>query len=129
MNDPIKPRWATQSGIKLGSSKCWQHLLSCTALNMSTTAVHTFTLEPDNPSNTSIQDADGKVLYTSETVFPGSKVLTLVRNGDDDLLATLEWRDILSDKVTFRGETKARSVSDWLKKGISPFSTYVRAFF
>ena len=94
-------------------------------MSTAVTTVHTFTLEPDNPSNTEVRDADRKVLYTAETVFPGSKTLTHVRDGDGELLATLEWRDILSDKVTFRGETKSKSVGDWLKKGLTPFSTYV----
>jgi hypothetical protein len=91
------------------------------------TAVHTFTLVPDNPSNTEVRDIDNKVLYTAETVFPEntSKTLTHVRNGGGEILATLEWRDILSDKVTFREETMARSVGSWLKKGMLPFSTCV----
>jgi len=81
----------------------------------------TFTLEPDNVCNMSLRDEDLKVLYTTETVFPGSKTLTHIRNGDDEIIATLEWRDILSDKVTI-GTKEKITLSSWLKKSTMPFT-------
>lgn len=81
----------------------------------------TFTLEPDNVCNMSLRDEDLKVLYTTETVFPGSKTLTHIRNGDDEIIATLEWRDILSDKVTI-GKKEKITLSSWLKKSTMPFT-------
>lgn len=84
----------------------------------------TLTLDPDNVSNTLVRDEDLKVLYSVETVFPGSKTLTYVRNGDSVLIATLEWRESLSDKVTL-GNSKTIPLSDWLKKSFIPFNSCV----
>ena len=81
----------------------------------------TLVLSPDNPSNTHVIDEDGKILYFVETEFPGNKTLTHVKNGDEEEIATLEWRDVLPDKVALKGQ-KQQSLSSWLHKGISPFS-------
>ncbi|OCH95389.1 hypothetical protein OBBRIDRAFT_576072 [Obba rivulosa] len=77
------------------------------------------TLTPDNPCNTAITDVDGKVLYSVKTEH-GEDSVTYIRNGDDEVLASSKWREILPDKVTVGGKPPI-SVNDWLHKSIIPF--------
>ncbi|OCH85926.1 hypothetical protein OBBRIDRAFT_784114 [Obba rivulosa] len=76
-------------------------------------------LHPNNPCNTSLLDADGKVLYTVNTEH-GQHSKTYIRNGDEEVLAWSQWRDVLPDKVSI-GTRPPTSVNDWLRKSIVPF--------
>ena len=79
------------------------------------------TLSPDNPSNTTIFDADGKALYTVHTEHTKSATTTRVQNADDEELAALEWREVLPDKVTRAGAPGPVSLREWLKTSLVPF--------
>ncbi|KAL0954565.1 hypothetical protein HGRIS_003525 [Hohenbuehelia grisea] len=64
----------------------------------------TLTLQPDNPSNTTLVDvASGKTLYIVKADFE-PKAITRVRranaDGDGEVVASWEWRDIRSDVLT-----------------------------
>ncbi|OBZ72091.1 hypothetical protein A0H81_07868 [Grifola frondosa] len=61
-------------------------------------SITTLTLILDNPCNSTISDADGKALYFVFTEH-GAKTTTQVRNADNEVLASLEWRDVLPDRV------------------------------
>lgn len=76
-------------------------------------------LQPDNPCNTTISDADGKVLYSVETE-QGDDTITYVRNNDDEVIASSKWREYLPDKVTI-GDKQPISLNDWLHKSVIPF--------
>lgn len=79
---------------------------------------------PDNPSNTTIKDEAGRVVYKVETVYPGSKTITQVRDAKGNVLAALEWHEFRSDRLT-RGRNKEISLGDWLKKSRIAFNSYV----
>ena len=82
------------------------------------------TLTPDNVKNCTITDALGVIVYTVATEFTGKATFTRVRNAKDEIIATLEWRDVLSDKVTI-GDRKSVSLSDWMKKSLIPYKEYM----
>ncbi|GJE96542.1 hypothetical protein PsYK624_127390 [Phanerochaete sordida] len=77
------------------------------------------TLAPDNVSNATLTAEDGTVLYTVSTAH-GDKTTTSVRNASDEVLATLEWRDVLPDRVAVGG-AKQISMGDWMKRSMIPF--------
>lgn len=86
---------------------------------MSTPIAATLTLTRDNPSNTAILDPDDKLLYTVNTTH-GKATITHVLNADEEELASLEWRDVLPDKVTL-GNKAPTSLRDWLHTSLVPF--------
>ncbi|KAI0749592.1 hypothetical protein C8Q80DRAFT_1218717 [Daedaleopsis nitida] len=86
---------------------------------MSTPVAATLTLSPDNPSNGSVYDEDGKALYRVYTEH-GKATFTHVENADEDVLASLEWRDVLPDRVTL-GKKGPMSLRDWLRTSLVPF--------
>ncbi|TDL23311.1 hypothetical protein BD410DRAFT_897749 [Rickenella mellea] len=83
-------------------------------------AIRILTFENDSPCNTELFDEEGEILYTVETISPKSGNVTRVRNADDDILGTIEWRESLPDKVTLPGK-QATPLNKWLKKSILPF--------
>ena len=85
-------------------------------------SLYELTLTPDNPSNTTITDEQGRVVYRVETVFPGSKTITQVRDANNDVLAALEWHEFRSDRLT-RGRGKEIALNDWLKKSRIAFNS------
>ncbi|KAH9856603.1 hypothetical protein C2E23DRAFT_866008 [Lenzites betulinus] len=86
---------------------------------MSAPVTVTLTLSPDNPSNAAVLDPDGKELYTVYTEH-GKATVTHVQSADEELLASLEWRDVLPDKVTLAGKSPV-SIRDWLHTSLVPF--------
>ncbi|KIP08048.1 hypothetical protein PHLGIDRAFT_127291 [Phlebiopsis gigantea 11061_1 CR5-6] len=78
------------------------------------------TLTPDNVSNTVLISEDGERLYTVITEHTKKTTVTSVRNSRDDVIASLEWRDVLPDKVTV-GKNKPVLVTDWMKRSLIPF--------
>ena len=82
------------------------------------------TLTPDNVKNCTITDALGVLVYSVATEYTGKATFTRVRNAKDEIIATLEWRDVLSDKVTI-GDRKPMSLGDWMKKSLIPYKEYV----
>ncbi|TBU40530.1 hypothetical protein BD309DRAFT_967293 [Dichomitus squalens] len=86
---------------------------------MSTPIALTLTLSPDNPSNTTIFDPDNKVLYTVHTTHD-KETVTHVKNAEDEELASLEWHDVLPDKVSVGNKTPT-SLRDWLHTSLVPF--------
>ncbi|KAH9850261.1 hypothetical protein C2E23DRAFT_735357 [Lenzites betulinus] len=86
---------------------------------MSAPVALTLTLSPDNPSNTVVLDPDGKELYNVYTEH-GKATVTHVQNADEKILASLEWRDVLPDKVTLMNKSPM-SIRDWLHTSLVPF--------
>ena len=80
----------------------------------------TLTLSPDNPSNTSIMNTAGDVLYSVITDYAHGKTFTQVRRADDEVIGSLEWREVLSDRVRV-GDCRPVSLWDWMKKSAVPF--------
>lgn len=76
-------------------------------------------LSNDNVSNCTLSTEDGRVLYTVYTEHT-PKTVTQVRNAENEVIASLEWRETLSDRVTL-GANKPIALSDWMKKSIIPF--------
>lgn len=81
--------------------------------------ITTFTFTPDNPCNTTITSAAGDVLYRVSTEH-GKRTVVHVHNTNGEEIASLVWRETLSDEVIIGGE-QPRSFSDWLKKSHIPF--------
>ncbi|KAI0330233.1 hypothetical protein GY45DRAFT_1336962 [Cubamyces sp. BRFM 1775] len=77
------------------------------------------TLSPDNPCNTTLLNEDGKELYHVHTEH-GNVTTTYVKDADGQVLASLEWRDVLPDKVTL-GQKGPTSIRDWLHTSLVPF--------
>ena len=86
---------------------------------MATPVAATITLAQVNPSNTAILDPDDKFLYTVHTTH-SKATATHVLNADEEELASLEWRDVLPDKVTL-GNKAPTSLRDWLHTSLVPF--------
>ncbi|KAI0091341.1 hypothetical protein BDY19DRAFT_935240 [Irpex rosettiformis] len=85
--------------------------------------VVTFTLSPDNPCNTTISRSPGEVVYSIVTENTNKATFTTVRDAGDEIIGSLEWRDLLPDRVAI-GSSKAVSLWDWLKKSRIPFKDY-----
>ena len=78
-------------------------------------------LTPDNVSNTTlISEEDGQRLYTVITEHTKKTTVTSVRNAEDEIIASLEWRDVLPDKVTIR-DKKTILMTEWMKRSVIPF--------
>ena len=78
------------------------------------------TLTPDNPCNTTLVSHTGQILYIVSTEHTKKTTTTTVRNANQEVIASLEWRDVRPDRVTF-GDKKDVSLADWMKKSIIPF--------
>ena len=81
--------------------------------------ITTLTFTPDNSSNTIITSLSGEILYRVITAH-SNRTITYVRDAQDELVATLEWHETSSDKVSIRGG-EAISFSEWVKKSYIPF--------
>ena len=81
--------------------------------------VTVLTLTPDNPCNTVITNANGDELYRVNTET-GEVPHTYIRNAQGELFASSEWRDVRSDRITWRNNAPI-SISDWMKKSFVPF--------
>ena len=88
---------------------------------MSSPIAAVLTLSPDNPSNTTIFDADNKALYTVHTEHTKAATTTRVQNAEDVELAALESREVLPDKVTLAGSKGPMSLREWLRTSLVPF--------
>lgn len=82
--------------------------------------ITTLTLTPDNPTNTSISNSDGHVLYSVTTEYTRKATFTQVRDEDEEVIGSLEWKDVLADRVRI-GDSKPMSLWDWMKKSPVPF--------
>lgn len=82
--------------------------------------ITTFTLSPDNPCNTTITRSTGDAVYSIVTEHTSKTTVTVVRNAGDEIIGSLEWREVLPDRVTI-GSNKPVSLGDWLKKSKVPF--------
>ncbi|GJE94564.1 hypothetical protein PsYK624_107340 [Phanerochaete sordida] len=86
--------------------------------------ITTLTFSPDNPCNTTITSSEGDVLYNVVTEITKKTTYTQVRDADDEVIASLEWREMLSDRVTI-GDRRPVPFSDWMKKSMIPFKEQV----
>jgi hypothetical protein len=86
--------------------------------------VTVFTLRPDNPCNTTITRSSGDAQYSIVTENTSKSTFTTVRNAGDEVIGSLEWKDVLSDRVTI-GSSRPVSLGDWIKKSKVPFKEYV----
>lgn len=82
--------------------------------------IETLTLSSDTPWNTTITSSFGAVLYTSTTENAKDTMYTRVRGTSDEVLGVLQWRDVLSDKVTI-GNAPSMSFNEWVKTSLTPF--------
>lgn len=73
----------------------------------------------DSPSNTSLTNANGEVLYSVKTEH-SEEIVTYIRNGNEQVIASSKWRDVLPDKITI-GDRAPISLNDWLHHSIIPF--------
>lgn len=87
---------------------------------MSSQELTTLTLTPDNPSNTVITSPTGEVVYSVVTEHTKKATITQVRNAQEEIIASSEWRDVLPDKITF-GSQKPVSLAEWMRRSIIPF--------
>ncbi|GJE94565.1 hypothetical protein PsYK624_107350 [Phanerochaete sordida] len=83
--------------------------------------ITTLTFTPDNCCNTVITSSSGEVLYRVATDAAVKHPVTLVHDGAGELVASLEWHDVSSDKVVLKGQ-KPVSFNDWVKKNHIPFT-------
>ncbi|KDQ14297.1 hypothetical protein BOTBODRAFT_32768 [Botryobasidium botryosum FD-172 SS1] len=94
--------------------------MAYTALDSQATLVPkeglTLIFSKDNPNNTILSSPSGKALYVVTSDFDGKNPITTFSRGDGEVLATLEWRDIFSDKITI-GDQPQMDVPKWLKSG------------
>lgn len=80
------------------------------------------TMDPDHPANTTFYTPSGNILYAvatrreSASKNAAMRVYTDVRNQYDELIATLEWRDVVSDKMSIRDKGEM-TMTSWVKKG------------
>ena len=82
----------------------------------------TYTLTNDNPTNTSLVNLSlesPRPAYTVETEISSSKTITTVRNSEEVIIASLQWRETLPDKVTL-GDKASLSLNRWMKSGLLP---------
>lgn len=77
-------------------------------------------LTPDNVSNTTLVSEAGECFYTVCTEHRKKETVTSVRNARDEVIASLEWRDVLPDKVAI-GSNKPILMTEWMKRSIVPF--------
>ena len=63
--------------------------------------VLTLTLTRDNPCNTTLVSHTGATLYSVSTEHTKKTTTTTVRNANDEVIASLEWRDVRPDRVTY----------------------------
>ena len=83
----------------------------------------------DDPCNTTITDKrSGRTLYTVDTnrislsATSDLKIITDVYDSEMRLIASLRWKDIVSDVVTMPSKSlEEEPLSKWLKKSINPF--------
>ena len=87
---------------------------------ITTPDILTLILSPDNPTNTNITSTNGHVLYSVVTERTRKATFTQVRDADEEVIGSLEWRDVLPDRVRI-GSSKAASLWDWMKKSPVPF--------
>ncbi|TFK20666.1 hypothetical protein FA15DRAFT_673297 [Coprinopsis marcescibilis] len=80
--------------------------------------------ERDNPCNTTISHRDtGEIYYTVKTEHTGHSY-TRVKNGDDQEIASWQWRNMRSDLLTLNNGPPSPA-SAWLKKSLVPFKNTV----
>ena len=82
--------------------------------------ITTLTFTPDNPCNTTITSATGEALYSVDTKITNNTTCTQVRNASNEVIGSLEWREVLPDKVTVKNRSPV-SFGDWMKKSMIPF--------
>ncbi len=78
-----------------------------------------FILSPDDPSNTTISDTgpDGTALYTVSTRRRWNGTTTYVANVHGAVLASLERRFVLNDRVIL-GQNHPVSLREWMRMGL-----------
>ncbi|KAF8150642.1 hypothetical protein B0H34DRAFT_665908 [Crassisporium funariophilum] len=84
----------------------------------------TLTLQPDNPCNTTLIDTESGEVYYKVSTEHGKKSVTYVKDPNGGVIASWEWREYLSDLITF-GSTKPIAVSAWLHKSMIPMKRTV----
>ncbi|KAM5538533.1 hypothetical protein V8D89_007866 [Ganoderma adspersum] len=91
-------------------------------------ATVTLTLAPDNVSNATIHDASGGALYAVSTQLGWSTSTTQVNNVHGEVVATLEWRDLLPNRLTL-GKKPPISLRNWLQTSLVSHSSKGNASF
>ncbi|THH21294.1 hypothetical protein EW146_g231 [Bondarzewia mesenterica] len=87
---------------------------------MSDPSIFTFSLQPDNPCNTTLVDEDGAQVYAVQTDFSDEKKpKTRVCDALGYCIAEWIWRDTRSDLLTLRDRPQIPA-SAWLHKSLVP---------
>lgn len=81
----------------------------------------TLSLQPDCPWNCTLDDPDDFILYDVKTVVKMHTNYTFIRNANDEVIATIRWRDVFSDMIML-AEGDFMPVSSWLKRSMVPFN-------
>lgn len=89
----------------------------------------TLLFSEDDPCNTTITDkTSGRTLYVVDTnrisisATSDLKIITDVYDSERRIIASLRWKDIVSDIVTMPSKSlEEEPLSKWLKKSINPF--------
>lgn len=89
----------------------------------SSNEIVTLTFTPDNPCNTIITSPNGEILYQVATEISKKTAITRVHDAHDQVIGTLEWREVLPDRVTVKG-SRTMPISAWMKKSPIPFKGY-----
>jgi hypothetical protein len=88
----------------------------------------TLSLHPDCPWNCTLDDADtNTTLYDVRTVIKSQTCYTFIRDSSDRVIATLRWRDLLSDMI-MREDGVWVPLNSWLKKSLMPFNLLLFLF-
>jgi hypothetical protein len=88
----------------------------------------TLILDPDCPWNCTLDDPEGYIIYDVKTAIKTETNYTFIRDGSDQVIATLKWRDVLPDMIMIT-EGQFMSVNSWLKKSLMPFNLRVSVEF
>lgn len=87
------------------------------------------TLTPDNVLNTTLVSESGERFYTviMQMTENGKRMTTEIRDFHDEAVATIQYHDVLPNKVAF-GNDKPMFTGEWLKKSLVPFKESVSYF-
>ena len=83
-----------------------------------------YTLEHDDPCDTTVLSPSGHVLYHVHTASNSKKTVTRVTNSNGIKLAVLGWGVGVPDRVKY-GDARPTTIVDWMKKSLSPVNRSV----
>ncbi|TBU32514.1 hypothetical protein BD311DRAFT_714237 [Dichomitus squalens] len=88
----------------------------------------TLTLTPDDVLNATLCDGEGTALYFVSTTPSLYTTTTQVTRSNGELLATVEWRDMLPNRLRL-GKKPPTTLNNWLQTALVPFASKGNASF